>query len=108
MESGLIKGMPDKSENRSIISEATPIRVGLVIVVLAAGLSAFGSSIWFASNINSKLDFLVTQVSAVNSTIAELKSADMAINKEINDIRLSLALQKAQVETIQGKINTIK
>lgn len=101
-------GNTEKADAKTILSENSTVRVGLVILVLTAFLGAFGSSIFWASNISNKLDFVISQVSAVNGSIIELKNADTVINRELAELRLKIELHKVQLDNIQSKVNTSK
>lgn len=85
------------------IGENTTVKVGIIISFLAI----FGSSIWWASSINSKLDsILASQNSFVNSTtttITELKDKDLALDRDISDFRLKQALFEVDLKTIKEK-----
>jgi hypothetical protein len=93
----------NKSDNengdRVIISESTPVRVGLVV----AFLSIFATSIWWASSINSKLDSILSFQSSINSSISELKASDIVFTKDLAEFRLKLALDEASIKMLQEK-----
>lgn len=81
--------------SEKIISEATPIRIGLVILFLGA----FGSGVWWAASINTKLDSIITNQSTVNGTMSEMKTAQLSVAKELNDITLRVAILESRVES---------
>ncbi len=87
---------PD-TKNKIIISESTPVRIGLI----AAFLGIFGASIWWASSINSKLDSILSFQSSVNTSIAELKASDLSTAKEINDIKLKQAIEEVALKDLR-------
>lgn len=84
------------------ISEATPIRIGLVVVFLGI----FGSSVWWASSINTKLDTILSSQSTINLVINELKTTDSVINREIADLKTELRIQTARTEAVADQLNT--
>jgi len=71
--------------NEKIISEATPIRIGLVI----AFLTVFGGGIWWASSVNSKLDSII-------STISESKTVSIETEKDITDLKLRVSILESK------------
>jgi hypothetical protein len=87
------------NENRIIISESTPIRIGLVI----GFLSIFATSIWWASSINSKLDSILSYQSLINTSIAELKASDIVFGKDLAEFKLRQALDEAAIKALQDK-----
>lgn len=96
----------EKEENgnemaKLTISEATPVRIGLIITLL--GL--FGSSIWWASSINSKLDSILAAQTSTSTVITELKSKDVDMDKEIYDLKLKQALVEAELKSLKGKVS---
>ena len=89
----------DEEGNKVIISESTPIRVGLVV----GFLSIFAASIWWASSINSKLDTLLSFQSSINTSIAELKASDIVFTKDLAEFKLKLALEEASLKALHDK-----
>lgn len=87
--------------DKTIISEATPVRIGLVL----AFLTAFGSAIYWGSSITSKLDTLIAFQTTVNTTIVELKAADANISKEFDDMKLKSAIQEVAIKALQDRLN---
>ncbi len=78
--------------SEKIISEATPVRIGLVILFLGA----FGSGVWWAASINSKLDSIITSQQSTTGTITELKTSDAAKEKEINELVLRVTMLESK------------
>ena len=74
--------------SEKIISEATPVRIGLVLLFLGV----FGSGIWWAASINSKLDSILTNQSATGNTIAEIKAASAVMEKDMGALTLRVAI----------------
>ncbi len=74
--------------NEKIISEATPVRIGLVLLFLGV----FGSGIWWAASINSKLDSILTNQSVTGNTIAEIKAASAVMEKDMGALTLRVAI----------------
>ncbi len=74
--------------SEKIISEATPVRIGLVIGFLAV----FGGAIWWASSVNSKLDSIITNQATVGSAIAEQKASLASVTKDLSDLTLRVAI----------------
>jgi len=74
--------------SEKIISEATPVRIGLVILFLGV----FGSFVWWASGTSSKLDSILTNQTATGSTISEMKTGAAAMQKEVADLTLRVAI----------------
>lgn len=99
--------------DKLIISESTPVRIGLII----AFLTIFGSTIYWGSNVNAKLDSIISaqnttasSVSKLDATtsasVAELKSADLALTKEISEMKLKYALTEVDIKNLKDKIST--
>lgn len=78
------------SESKVIIGEATPIRIGLVILLFGVLVS----SVWWAATITSKLDTLITYQTATSASMAELKV-------QVDNLKLRVALNEAGIKTLQ-------
>lgn len=93
----------DEEGNKDIIiGESTPVRIGLII----GFLSVFAASIWWASSINSKLDSILAFQASTQTAISELKAQDIAITKEIAEIKLKEALYEVALKSLQEKSAT--
>lgn len=77
-------------ESKVIIGEATPVRIGFVIL-LFAGLV---SSIWWAATITSKLDTLITYQTTTTASIGQLKS-------DYEDLKLRVSLDEAEIKSFK-------
>ena len=84
-------------ENDSIISDTTPVRIGLIIGFLAV----FGSGIWWCSSISSKLDTVLSTQTTANSSIADLKTKDASLDKDLSEIKLKQALMEVDIKSIK-------
>lgn len=96
--------MPNKGSNGSnddVLSESTPIRIGLVILFLGA----FGSAVWWASSINSKLDSILSFQSSITTTVTDLKAQDVILVREISEIKLENAITKVAIKGMQDKLS---
>ncbi len=82
-----------------IISEATPIRIGLVIIFLGV----FGSGVWWGASITTKLDSIITNQVTTGTSISELKSTGIATAKELNDITLRVAILESRLDPVKTK-----
>jgi len=89
----------EDQETKTVIGENTPIKIGLII----AFLGIFGSGVWWASSITSKLDSILASQNIQTTTITELKAADMSFSKELSDIKLKLALDEVELKVIKDK-----
>ena len=94
----------ENGESKVIIGESTPIKIGLVILLLGV----FGSAIYWAGNINSKLDnisatMLSFQTSS-STSISELKAKDASHDKDIGDIKLQMALSDVEIKSLKDKM----
>jgi hypothetical protein len=87
------------SENGRAISEATPIRIGLVILFLGV----FGSGVWWASSVNSKLDSIMANQGAVVIALSEEKIELAASVKNIGDLTLRVAILESKQADPQKK-----
>lgn len=96
--------MSENETKNSILSENTPIRIGLILMLL--GL--FGSGIWWASSTTAKLDSILSFQKATDTTMIELKAKDIALEKELNDSRLRFALVEVDIRTIKEKLSLVK
>lgn len=85
--------------NEKIISEATPVRIGLVILFLGA----FGSAIWWAASIDSKLDSILTNQSSTGNTISEMKAGETSMEKELGDLTLRVAILESKTPDVSKK-----
>lgn len=84
----------------NIISEATPVRIGLIITFL--GL--FGSAIYWGASINTKLDSIIAFQKNTDTTMIELKAKDMAIDKDLSEIKLKLALSDVEIKAMKDRV----
>lgn len=75
-----------------IISEATPVRIGLV----AGFLVVFATGIWWAASVNSKLDSIIASQVSTGSSISEIKSGATAVEKEVADLTLRVAILESK------------
>lgn len=102
--------MSEDTKN-NIISEATPVRIGLIL----AFLGAFGSAVWWGSSITNKLDTLLTFQKTTDTSIIELKAKDIALDKQITDIKsfndkdlseikLKIALTEVELKAVKSKL----
>ena len=81
------------SENgRAVIGEATPVRIGLVILFLGV----FGSGVWWASSVNSKLDSIITNQADVVVALRDGKEQGIATEKSVNDLTLRVAILESK------------
>ncbi len=87
----------EDGETKNIIGESTPVRIGLIV----AFLTVFGSGIWWASSISSKLDSLVSGQTITQTSISEIKSKQTSQDSEMSDFKLQLALQQVAIKNLQ-------
>lgn len=87
------------NEDSVILSQATPIRIGLVF----AFLTAFGSAIFWGASITAKLDSILSFQSAQTTTITELKSKDTLHDTDIGDLKLRISLIEVEIKAIKNK-----
>lgn len=107
----------DGPRNGRIIGDNTPVRLGLIIALLALCAGGFGLWIWWAATISSKMDTLIGQQTSMIATsnghgtaIAELQAwrklvdtvgtpAMMAktsdLDKKVEELSRQLELHKA-------------
>ena len=76
-----------------VISEATPVRIGLVILFLGA----FGSAIWWGSSVNSKLDYIIKSQSDVSASVIEVKTAATVTSKDLSELTLRVAIIESKL-----------
>lgn len=60
----------DDPVDRRTITQATPIQIGMVLILLAG----FASWIWWAATISSKLDVLVSKQAITENALATVRS----------------------------------
>ncbi len=92
--------MSRNTKDNSILSENTPVRIGLIL----AFLSVFGAAIFWGASINAKLDSIISFQTTTTSAIGELKAADTAMSKEIADIKLKFAISEVAIKNLQDKV----
>lgn len=92
----------ENGDEKFILGEATPVRIGIVILFLGV----FAGAIWWASNVNSKLDSIITFNSTANTTFVELKAKDASLDKDISDMKLTQALMEVSIKELRDKIIT--
>lgn len=97
-------GNTEKAESKTILSESTSIRIGVLIGLL----SVFGSSIWWASGVNEKLNQIISSGSVVTTSLVELKAADTAFSQNLSEYKLKLALFEVKLQALQDKSNQTK
>lgn len=90
----------NNEKTEMVIGESTPVKVGLIISFLAV----FGSAIWWASSINSKLDSIISSQSSFSVSVNELKNADIAINKEIADLKVRTVISEEVIKSLKDKL----
>lgn len=78
--------------DEKIISEATPVRIGLVILFLFS----FGSGIWWAAGISTKLDSIIANQQTVGNNITEMKTSEASMEKEVADLTLRVAILESK------------
>ena len=86
----------------NVISENTPVRVGMII----AFLGVFASAVWWGSMVTTKLDYLITFQSNTTISLVELKAKDTSLEKELSDLKLRIALTEASTKIIDEKISS--
>ena len=91
----------ENGNEKFILGEATPIRIGLVIIMI--GLIVSGT--WWAASVNSKLDSIISFNNTANMTFAEQKAKNTDTDKEINQLKLDNALIKVSLTDLQSKVN---
>ncbi len=94
--------MKDEDSGKLIIGEATPVRIGFIISMLAL----FATGIWWAASINSKLDSILAFQTTTQNTFTELKAKDIALDKDISDIKLQNALLDVSIKALNDKVNS--
>jgi hypothetical protein len=98
-----IKNMPksriDYSE-KNILSEATPVRIGLVI----AFLGAFAAATWWSSSITGKLDTILAAQSGIISNMTELSLADHMLERELAEFKLQISVLDTEIKALKKDI----
>lgn len=96
--------MNDKELNNergeNIIGESTSVKIGLIIMFLGV----FSSAIWWASSINSKLDSIISSQSSFSVAINELKNSDIAINKDLSDLKVRTVVSEEVIKSLKEKL----
>lgn len=86
-----------------VIGEATPVRIGLIIILI--GVIVSGT--WWAASVNSKLDSIISFQTSANSTFSELKAKDIALEKDAADNKLKSALVDVKIKELENKIDKL-
>lgn len=82
----------DEGNEKVIIGEATPIRVGLVIMFL----SIFAAGIWWGATVTSKLDSIIQFQSAQTVAFSELQT-------KVEDLKVRVILNETEVKSLREK-----
>ena len=90
-----------------ILSEATPVRIGLVMTFIATLVSV----VWWASAINSKLESILVNQNTFNTTVGSMQSSINQIVKDVADQRMASALKDdamaKDISTLQARLQKI-
>jgi hypothetical protein len=94
-----------KSGNGEIISEKTPVRIGLLLTVALLLTGGFGTSIWWAATISTKLDAIIISQSVQTAAVASVQTdvSDLKAWRKLIDTSGS-----PQVTTLASQINELK
>ncbi len=79
------------------LSEATPVRIGLIIVFLGA----FGSAVWWASSVSTKLEAIISSQIVSTATISDVKTLEIANAKEIAELKLKQAITDEAIRAMK-------
>lgn len=85
----------------AVISESTPIRLGLVFILVTFVLGAVGvlwSAAWWASSVSTKLDLLVKQNNETTAVVAKQHESDVAAMTRLESRIISLEMWQQRVE----------
>jgi len=74
--------------NSGIIGEKTPIRIGLLMAIATLLVGGFGTSIWWAATISTKLDAIIISQGAQTAAISTLQSdvSDLKAWRKVVDV----------------------
>lgn len=103
-----MKENPEEPETKDVISEGTPVRLGLVIASAAASLAFLGwvfACIWWASALNAN-------VKNIQSLLLDSKNDAKAIAAQVSELAARMTLVEKtgspQVQILQGQLSDIR
>ncbi len=91
-----------------ILGENTPIRIGLLLTIALLLVGGFGTSIWWAATISTKLDAIIISQGVESATIAAAQAdvADLKAWRKVVDVAGSPA-ESARLDGLTAKVNSI-
>lgn len=88
----MTKGNEDTGESKVVIGELTSVRIGLIIMILGAVISAT----WWASSVNSKLDSILTLQASTTAKITQLET-------DVSELKLKIAMDDVSIKSLQDR-----
>ena len=91
-----------------ILGENTPIRIGLLLTIALLLVGGFGTSIWWAATISTKLDAIIISQGVQTAAIAAAQAdvADLKAWRKVVDVAGTPAAS-ARLDSLTAKINSI-
>ena len=91
-----------------ILGENTPIRIGLLLTIALLLVGGFGTSIWWAATISTKLDAIIISQGVESATIAAAQAdvADLKAWRKVIDVAGTPATS-SRLDGLTAKVNSI-
>ena len=91
-----------------ILGENTPIRIGLLLTIALLLVGGFGTSIWWAATISTKLDAIIISQGVESATIAAAQAdvADLKAWRKVIDVA-GTPSASARLDSLTAKVNSI-
>jgi hypothetical protein len=95
--------------DNGIIGEKTPIRIGLLLTIALLLTGGFGTSIWWAATISTKLDAIIISQGVQTTAIATTQTdvADLKAWRKVIDVAGTPAAS-SRLDALSAKLNTVE
>lgn len=95
--------------DNGIIGEKTPIRIGLLLTIALLLTGGFGTSIWWAATISTKLDAIIISQGVQTAAIATTQTdvADLKAWRKVVDVA-GTPSASARLNALGEKLNTVE
>ena len=95
--------------DNGIIGEGTPIRMGLLLSIALLLVGGFGTSIWWAASISTKLDAIIISQSVQTAaiSIAQTDISDLKAWRKVVDVAGTQSAS-ARLDALGAKLNNVE